>query len=516
MVIRKAEDKSNMDMFHLSEFVRGVEEACEEKIFNKERQLIEEGKYDSKEFQKYKEQIQEDNSLKELSVISENISLIEMLEQQKIDVKELKSILKPVKNRVISKTIEKELKKIYTEEEKRIKDNEKITEGIKKGQFTKYAIFENANQYIIEESDNAIKVPKETLGKLCENVIRNIKNKNLKQKSIESFENEQDDNTRYVEKELEELSIIKEFLNMEIPIEISEKMRMEEPNKMQKYLRIRSERKHELKAIENLYMQSGENKCRIDEIKKIAKQLECMEGKISEKSIEKIKKHLDKQVEKEHKKEERLQQKINRKKNSKGISKSISSLDRYKKIIEMSKVASKPVMNIESIKKEQDIRYKVANTKLDETISKGEYNPEEPIFYGKDGGDVYSIKDSNGNEMVSGGYYSNQQDINKRRAEIQKIEEDTKRLIDEAEKRNNEHLTANVTIEEMWKQEIDFEISNEKDQKFLPVNNIKVDKHKEFAKMLGNDGDYSKSNLPKINTEEQIVGEETKEDDRYI
>lgn len=182
----------------------------------------------------------------------------------------------------------------------------------------------------------------------------------------------------------------------------------------------------------------------------------------------------------------------------------------------MSKVASKPIMNIESIKKEQDIRYKVANTKLDETISKGEYNPEEPIFYGKDGGDVYSIKDSNGNEMVSGGYYSNQQDINKRRAEIQKIEEDTKRLIDEAEKRNNEHLTANVTIEEMWKQEIDFEISNEKDQKFLPVNNIKVDKHKEFAKMLGNDGDYSKSNLPKINTEEQIVGEETKEDDRYI
>ncbi len=83
MVIRKVEDKTNMDMFYLSEFIRGVEEACEEKILNKERQLIEEGKYDSKEFQKYKEQIQEDNSLKELSIISENISLIEMLEQKK-------------------------------------------------------------------------------------------------------------------------------------------------------------------------------------------------------------------------------------------------------------------------------------------------------------------------------------------------------------------------------------------------------------------------------------------------
>ena len=33
--------------------------------------------------------------------------------------------------------------------------------------------------------------------------------------------------------------------------------------------------------------------------------------------------------------------------------------------------------------------------------------------------------------------------------------------------------------------------------------------------MLGNDGDYSKSNLPKINTKEQIVEKETKEDDRY-
>ena len=277
---------------------------------------------------------------------------------------------------------------------------------------------------------------------------------------------EEDFESNYAVKELEEIDVIKKYLGLEIPIELEKEIRAQSPGKMQKYRRVRAGVKRELKALENLYTKLEGSVGKSYEIKKALKELEGKEGIISEKGFVKIREQLNRQLEKEQQRREKISRKIEIKRGKNNVAKSFSSVSRYKKMLELHEMSSHYKVDKKELDKVLTEEIKKAEQKVEKAYENGEFIPKETIYVPQNG-DVVPLRDENGTEIEKGGYYSNSREIRKAEEWQTKTQESKTNLTRLAERGE----LAEKELEKMLRYDLDFVTNDAKEHQMLPVTN---------------------------------------------